>query len=94
MIEQDGDQPEIVHVSSSAKAAFAAPSFIIEQDGRYYVTAAVLEYDPRAPNLTREQQEGVKQIQELYRSGEKTASGVTQISREIGPMPMNTGPHR
>lgn len=93
MTGPEDDQRPIVHVTKS-KAAFAKPTFIVELEGRYYVSVAVLEYDPRAPDLTPEQREGVAQVQELFRSGAKTATGVVEIGRSLDEMPMNTGPVR
>ena len=50
--------------------ALAAPNFIVEHQGRLYVTVAALEYDPNAKGLTREQKRGVKMVQKLFKSAE------------------------
>lgn len=90
--ENSEDERSVVRVTSS-RAGYAQPTFIIEQQGRFYVTLAVLEYDPKAPGITPEQRDGIMQIEKLFRSGDRSASGVSEVSRGIGgPMPMNTGP--
>ncbi|WP_375404192.1 hypothetical protein [uncultured Sphingomonas sp.] len=81
----------VVHVAADTILAYAEPSFIIERGGRYYVTTAVLEYDPNAPNLTPEQRDGVTQVEKLFRSGERGRVGVVELVHRIGAG-QNTGP--
>jgi hypothetical protein len=88
----DEHEPSPVVQVTTSRAAYAEPHFIIEHAGRYYVTVAVLEYDPHAANLTAEQREGVAAIEKLYRSGEQGRVGVVELARLGGPHPMNTGP--
>lgn len=83
---------DIVHVAAETTLALSQPSFIIERGGRFYLTVALLEYDPKAPGLTPEQRDGVAQIEKLYRSGPKGLVGATEVAMRGGGGPMNTGP--
>lgn len=89
-MSDQNDPGSVVEVGTS-RPAYAQPIFIIEQGGRYYVTAAVLEYDPNASGITPEQRDGVAQIQKLYQSGQKGRVGVVEVARGIG-IGQNTGP--
>jgi hypothetical protein len=46
-----------VTVSRHAITAFEEPRFLIEWEGKYYLTVAVLEYDPQHPELTEAQRD-------------------------------------
>lgn len=62
----------IVQVARQTEA-LTSPSFIIEQNGRFYVTVAVLEYDPNAADMTDEQKRGVEQIKEMFEASQGVA---------------------
>lgn len=89
-MSDENDSDRIVEVVRK-RPAYTHPSFIVEQDGRYYVTVAVLEYDPKARGITKEQREGVAEIERLYRGGERGRFGIVEVSRGIG-IGLNTGP--
>lgn len=86
-------EQEIVHVTQRMPA-LSSPSFIVERGGRFYVTLAVLEYDPDAA-VTPEQKRGVEQIRDMFEAAQKEgglrAGHLQRSLRGIGPM--NTGPH-
>ncbi|MDQ8755484.1 hypothetical protein RCO27_04510 [Sphingosinicella sp. LHD-64] len=58
-----------VGTGAAARAALAEPQFLIEKDGKLYLTLAVLEYDPNHPDITQQQQASVTQLQTMLGSG-------------------------
>ena len=64
--------PDIVHVTKRTEA-LGSPNFVIEHGGRYYVAVAVLEYDPNARGITKEQRNGVDQIRQMFERAAKEA---------------------
>ncbi len=90
-------EAEIVQVTRQT-FAYSRPNFVIEQDGRLYVTLALLEYDPKASNLSAEQKRGIKQMQKIFegahRQGSLRAAQLEDNSEELGPLnsgPLNSG---
>ncbi len=45
--------PRSVYVSTSATEALGEPQFVIEHDGKIYLSVAVLEFDPGQPEASR-----------------------------------------
>ena len=87
-------EKNIVHVTSQT-AALSSPTFVIEHEGRLYVTLAVLEYDPKASGLSAEQKRGIKQMQELFRDANKMASSAAAAQIDVARLPIgpvNSGP--
>lgn len=91
---------EIVQVTRQT-SAYSRPNFVIEKDGRLYVTLALLEYDPQASDLTAEQKRGVKQMQKMFeaahRQGSLRAAQLEAGWEELGPLnsgPLNSGQPR
>ena len=66
-----GSHDDIVHVKVPDRAASSSPNFIIEHDGRFYVTVGVLEYDPATKGLTDEQKRGIEDVRKMFNSGQK-----------------------
>lgn len=71
-----------------------ARKFIIEDQGRYYVCEATLEYDPAAAK-TSEAQEGVRQVAAMLEDARQR--GACLQACEVGSemftrSPLNTGP--
>jgi hypothetical protein len=94
MLMSEGEIVQVTHQSF----AYSRPNFVIEQDGRLYVTLAVLEYDPKAEDLSAEQKRGVKQMQELfegaYKQGSVRAAKLEAGWEDLGPLnsgPLNSG---
>jgi hypothetical protein len=87
-------EKNIVQVTTQT-AALSSPNFVIEHEGRLYVTLALLEYDPKAPNLSAEQKRGVKQMQQMFKEARQRGSlNAAQLDagwRSIGPV--NSGPN-
>lgn len=90
----------IVYVTTQT-AAQSSPTFVIEHEGRFYVTLAVLEYDPKAADITPEQKRGVAQMQKMFEAAHKQKglragrlqSGWTQDG-PVNSGPINSGPNR
>ena len=75
------------------KPALSSPSFIIEKDGRLYVTVAVVEYDAQAANITPEQKKGVAEVQTLFTKAQQQGSVTAcPIEPDVAAVAMNTGP--
>ena len=83
----------IVHVTTQM-AALSEPNFVIEHEGRLYLTLALIEYDPKAAGLSPEQKPGIKQMQQLF--GDARHRGelkAVPVSLQFeGPGPVATGP--
>lgn len=90
----------IVYVTTQT-AALSTPTFVIEHEGRFYVTLALIEYDPNATDITPEQKRGVAQVQKMFEAAHKqkglrAARLQTGWTKE-GPVnsgPINSGPNR
>ena len=78
---------------AGGKSALSSPSFVIEDEGRYYVTVAVVEYDPAAAD-TPEKKKGVEDVRALYDKAQKEGGGkACKIELSATAAPMNTGPN-
>lgn len=73
--------------------ALSKPSFLIEKDGRYYLTVAVLEYDPEAVT-TDAQRSGVQEVQRLFEECRvKGGSQACEVdAAQLASTGMNTRP--
>lgn len=70
-----------------------AQAFVFEIDGKICVASTVLEYDPNAPNLTRQQIEGVAQVKAMFEAARKTRSiEATVLTFDEFVAFLNTGP--
>ena len=56
---------QFVNVCQDSRAALSDPTFIIEHGGRYYLTLAVLEYNP-GDAKGESQVRGCREITELF----------------------------
>lgn len=59
-----------VRVGSKSRAALESPRFLIEKDGKLYLSLAVLEYDPEHPGVTSEQKESMERLRGQLGSGQ------------------------
>ena len=50
--------------------ALEEPRFLIESDGKLYLTAAVLEYDPQHPELEDEHRQSIADLQREFETCE------------------------
>ena len=87
-------EKDIVKIAGR-KPALSSPSFIIEKDVRFYVTVAVVEYDPQAADLTAEQKKGVAEVQTMFEQAQQQQGSATAcpIEPDAAATAMNTGPH-
>ena len=77
---------------AGGKSALTSPSFVIEDDGVYYVTVAVVEYDPDAAATPAEKQ-GVEEVRAISDKAQKEGGGkACKIEFSATASPMNTGP--
>ena len=88
-----GSHDDIVHVKVPDRAASSSPNFIIEHDGRYYVTVGVLEYNPAAKGLTDEQKRGIEDVRKMFDSGQKEyPAQASRLSQRLVSIAHNTEP--
>jgi len=66
---------KVVEVSSAGRA-LAEPQFLIECDGKLYLTVAVREYDPNHPGIRDKQTQDIKKLQAMLRDGTATGKAV------------------
>jgi hypothetical protein len=60
--------PRTVYISTASTPALGEPQFLIEHQGRIYLSVAVLEYDPGQSDP--EQRQEASRLQGLLASGE------------------------
>jgi hypothetical protein len=73
---------QTVTVSLESVEALAEPQFVLEFDGKIYVTMALLEFDPNDPGMDEDLQSDLGELQAML-SGERTVSGnVVGAARE------------
>jgi hypothetical protein len=60
-----------VIVSRDGIRALEEPRFLIEADGKLYLTVAVLEYDPKHPELKDEHRKTIGDLQNHLQTGTK-----------------------
>lgn len=65
-----GKRPTVI-VSRDGIRALEEPRFLIEADGKLYLTVAVLEYDPKHPELKDEHRQAIGDLQHHLQTGEK-----------------------
>ena len=72
-----GNRQQIVSVCREGGiSALEEPRFLLEVDGKLYLTMAVLEYDPEHEGITHEQRHAIAELQDFM--GE--AEGVRAVS--------------
>jgi hypothetical protein len=71
-----------VIVSRDGIRALEEPRFLIEADGKLYLTMAVLEYDPNHPELKDEHRQAIGELHHHLQTGEK----VPAVRHGPGPM--------
>lgn len=62
-----------VSLGGSSGKAQPEPSFIIEYQGRLYVTAAVIEYPEAGSGLSADQIASAQQVRGMYEAGQASA---------------------
>lgn len=71
----DGDR-RTVSVSFDSVEAFAEPQFVVEHDGKIYVTVGVIEYDPNDREMDDDEKSDLAELQEMLR-GRRDVTGTT-----------------
>lgn len=61
--------PKTVYISAAATPALGEPQFLIEHQGKIYLSVAVLEYDPSRSDS--EQRQEASRLQGMLASGEQ-----------------------
>jgi hypothetical protein len=69
--------------SGSGAGGQSEPSFIVEYMGRFYVTAAVIEYDETAPGLTEAQKAACREIRQSFEAGQGSAVRAVPIQSDL-----------
>ena len=75
-----------VSVAFDTVDAYAEPQFVLEYDGKVYVTLAVIEYDPADEEMDAEERSDLSDLQRMLSAG-KDVSGAL-ISGDSGPLAM------
>jgi len=84
-MSESSDDRHIVRVVKSAPPALSAPTFIIKDGDKYYLTLALWEYD-KGQAKTEEEREGCAAIADLYRTG-------TTVEAKLTPYQLDGGGH-
>ncbi|MDP8912015.1 MAG: hypothetical protein M3N39_00395, partial [Pseudomonadota bacterium] len=61
-----------VSVCSKSRLALEEPRFLIEADGKLYLTLAVLEYDPKHPKIRKEHEAIIEDLHVHLKKGAKS----------------------
>lgn len=69
----DGER-QTVTVSLDSVEAYAEPQFVLEFDGKIYVTAAIIEFDPNDPDMDEDERSDLAELQDAL-SGERPVTG-------------------
>lgn len=64
----------VVTISTQSATAWSEPQFIIEHEGKFYVTVAVLEFDPKSKEAAY--REGSQEVQSAFKKASKVNAGV------------------
>lgn len=69
----DGER-RTVSVSFDSVEAFADPQFVLEYEGKIYVTVGVVEYDPNEPDMDDDERSDLAELQAVL-AGNRDVSG-------------------
>jgi hypothetical protein len=75
-----------------ASKSQSEPAFIVEYQGRFYVTAAVIEYDESASGLTDDQKSAARQIREMFEAGQGSAIRAVPLHSDTEWVGQSTDP--
>ena len=69
----DGDRRTVM-VSLESVEAYGEPQFVLEFDGKIYVSLAVIEFDPNDPDMDEDDRADLAELQDVL-SGDRPVSG-------------------
>jgi hypothetical protein len=72
------------YVDIGGRKALTSPNFVIFHEGRYYVTVAVLEFDPNAEG---EASEGAAAVRQMFESAQQSQSAAFGLEAAAAPPP-------
>ena len=87
---------QTVSVCRQGMTALEEPRFLVEADGKLYLTLAVLEYDPKHPKISKEQAATIRELHGHLERGEKSRAvhfpGDRMTDEVIGANTVGPGP--
>ena len=87
---------QTVSVCRQGMTALEEPRFLVEADGKLYLTLAVLEYDPKHPKISKEQAATIGELHGHLDRGEKSRAvhfpGDRMTDEVIGANTVGPGP--
>ncbi len=69
----DAERPTVT-ISTDSVEAYAEPQFVLEFDGKIYVTMAVIEFDPNDADMDEDERSDLSDLQGMLK-GPRLASG-------------------
>ncbi len=75
-----------VIVSIDSVEAYAEPQFVLEFDGKIYVTAAVIEYDPGDSDMDEDERADLSELQAMLEGSRLVSGTVIGAPREKASM--------
>lgn len=75
-----------VTISYDSIEAFADPQFVLEFEGKIYVTAAVIEYDPGSSDMDEDERSDLADLQAMLEGPRKVSGTVIGAPREAASM--------
>lgn len=70
------NERKTVHVSSESVTGYPEPHFVLESNGKIYVTLAVLEFDPANEEMLDDERANLADLQALL-DGPRSVTGTT-----------------
>lgn len=75
-----------VSVSFESVEAYADPQFVLEYDGKIYVTVGVVEYDPNEPDMDEDERSDLAELQAVLAGGRDVNGAVLGSAGEAAAM--------
>lgn len=77
---------QTVTICTESVEAFAEPQFVLEFDGKIYVTVAVIEIDPNDPEMDEDQRVDLSELQAMLNEGQPVRGTIMGPPREAASM--------